>query len=117
MNHVEQTVHLDNDDAVALGVTLGLDVVDAVGYLLAFGEVVVGTIGIGDRHEIRESLKLRSVHLLFVYVDLCIGETLQFASVVSMLVGNQNLCHLLRLVAEVLQGIHIATDVLAGETQ
>ena len=34
VKHVEQTVHLYYDDAVALGVALGLDEVDAVGYLL-----------------------------------------------------------------------------------
>ena len=31
VNHIEQSIHLYHDDAIALGVTLGLDVVDAVG--------------------------------------------------------------------------------------
>ena len=46
VKHVEQTVHLHYDDAVALGMALSLDEVDAVGNLLAFGEVIVGTVGI-----------------------------------------------------------------------
>ena len=81
---------------------------------MAFGEVVVGTIGIADGNEVRESLKLHSIHLLLVHIDLRIGETFQFAGVVSMLVCNQYFRHLFRLVAKGLEGIHIATDVLAG---
>ena len=115
MNHIEQTVHLHHNDAVTLGVAFGLDVVDAVGYLLAFGEVVVGTIGIADGNKVRESLQFGGIHLFLVHIDLRIGETFQFAGVVSMLVCNQYFRHLLRLVAKGLEGIHIAADVLAGE--
>ena len=114
VNHVEQTIHLDNDDTVALGVTLGLDVVDAVGYLLAFGEVVIGTVGIADGDDVRQSLQFSSIYLFLIHINLRVGKTFQFAGMVRMFVGNQNLRHLFWLVAEVLEGIHIATDILAG---
>ena len=96
---------------------LGFDVVDAVGYLLAFGEVVVGTVGIADGNEVRQSLQLFGIHLFLVHIDLRIWEAFQLASVVSMLVGNQYLRHLLGLIAKGLEGIHIAADVFAGEDE
>ena len=73
------------------------------------------SVSIADRNEVRESLKFGSVHLLLIHIYLCVGETFQFAGVVSMAMGNQNFRHLLRLVAKSLESIHIAADVLAGE--
>ena len=88
VKHVEQTVHLYHDDAVALSMALGLDKVDAVGNLLAFGEVVVGTVGIADWNNVCQSLQLNGIYLFLVHIDFRVGETFQFAAVVSMSVGE-----------------------------
>ncbi len=58
VKHVEQSVVFHHDDAVALGVTFGLDEVDAVVDFLTVGEIVVGAVGEGDGHEVRQTLQL-----------------------------------------------------------
>ena len=97
--------------------SLGLDQVDAVGNLLRLGEVVIGAIGEGYGNKIVQALKLFSTHLFGIDIDLGVGERTQLAAVVSVLVGEQDLGHLLRLVAESGQCFHIGADVFAREDQ
>ena len=61
VEHVEQPVQLHHDDTVALGMTLGLDQIDAVLNFLTLREVVVRPVGIAHRHEVRQTLQLNSV--------------------------------------------------------
>ena len=117
VKHVEQAVVLHHDDAVALGVPFGLDEVDAVVDFLTVREVVIRAVGEADGDEIPKPLELGSVHLVGIDIDLGVGETFQLAAVVGVFVGEQDLGHLLGLVAEGREGLHIAADVLAGEGQ
>ena len=117
MKHVKQSVVFHHDDAVALGVALGLDEVDAVVDFLTVGEVVIRAVGEGDGDEIPKPLELGSVQLVGIDIDLGVGEAFQLAAVVGVFVGEQDLGHLLGLVADGREGLHVAADVLAGEGQ
>ena len=117
MKHIEQAVVLHHDDAVALGMPLGLDEVDAVVDFLTVREVIIGAVGEADGDEIPKPLELSSVYLVGIDIDLGVGEAFQLAAVVGVFVGEQDLGHPLGLVAEGRERLHIAADVLAGEGQ
>ena len=74
MKHVEQSVIFHHNDAVALGVALGLNQENAVDYLLTLGEIVVRPVCIAHWHKVRETLQLGSIHLVLVHIHLRIGE-------------------------------------------
>ena len=56
VEHIEKTAVLNYNNAVALGVTLRLDKINAVLNLLAFGEIIVRTVGKGNGNDIVNTL-------------------------------------------------------------
>ena len=117
VEHEEQSVALHDDDAVAVGVALGLDEIDAFQDLLALREVIIGAIGERHRDNILNALQLGGGQLIGIDVDLRMGEGAQLAGVVAVPVSQQDLRHLLRLVAQSGKCLHVAADVPAGEAK
>ena len=74
VEHIEKPVILNNDNAVAVGVTFSFDEINALGYFLAFGEVVVSAVGEIHGNEIVNALQLRGIQLIAVDVYLRVGE-------------------------------------------
>lgn len=74
VEHIEQAVVFHDDNAVALGVSFGLDIIDAVSYLLAFREVIIGSVRKFHRDNVGDTLQLTGVQFLLIDIDLCVGE-------------------------------------------
>ena len=117
MNHVEETVELNDYDAVAVGMSLRFDVVNSFGDFLALREVVVSAVRERNGNDVCKSLKLVSRNLLFVYVNFSIREGLQLTGVIRMFVRQKNLRNLLRSVACFRERLHVACDVLARKCE
>ena len=111
MEHVEQTVVLQNGDAVALGVALRLDEPQAVGNLHGVGEVVIGLAKLGADDVV--SLQFHRIGVLGSDINLGIGEFADAVAVVGVLVGDENLGHLLGFVARSGEGLHIVGNLLS----
>ena len=56
VEHIEKAAVLNYNNAVALGVTLRLDKINAVTDYLAFGEIIVRTVGKGNGNDIVNTL-------------------------------------------------------------
>ena len=70
------------------------------GGMPCFGEIMIGSVCVGYRHYVGESLQFIGLRLVSAYIYLRIGETAKLSGMVGMFVGNENLGHLFRLVAE-----------------
>lgn len=58
VEHIEQSVVFDNNDAVADGVSLSLDQINPVRNLLACREVMICAVGEADRYDVIKPLQL-----------------------------------------------------------
>ena len=112
VDEIEESVRLDGDDAVARSVARRRDVRHARRDALRGGELVIGAVG-ERRHG-------RVVGLDFIRLrfgcgadDLGVRKRAQFARVVGVLVGDENLRDLLRLVAEVGERFEVGLDLRA----
>lgn len=112
MEKIKEPVMLKDDNAVALGVPLRLDEEETVGNLLASGEILVGAILVRDTDDV-VSLKLESVSILRRDIDLSVRERSDGSGMVRMLVGDENLGHLLSLVAQSRERLDIVVQLLA----
>ena len=93
---------------------LGLDHVDAVGNLLALGEVVVRPVGEVHGDDVGDILQFVGAQLVGTNVDLGVGEELQAAAVVAVAVGEDDFGHPRGEVAQFGQGVDVVADVLAS---
>ena len=109
VHHVKKPVALGDDDAVALGVSLGGQQINAVGDLFGGVEGVIRTILVLHAHDIR-TVELQRVRLLGGEIDLRVGEAPQLPGVVLVLVGHEDLRHLLGAIAQGPEGGHIVDD-------
>ena len=114
VDEIEESVRLNGDDAIARGVARRRDVRHARRDALRGGELVIGAVG-ERRHG-------RVVGLDFVRLGFCCGaddlgvrERAQFAGVIEVLVRDENLRNLLRLVAEIGERIKVRLDLCADE--
>ena len=105
VEHIVETVVFGNDDAVALGVALGLDKPNARSYLLGVGEVLI-RLAILSAHNV-VAFQFHGVGILGCYIYFCIRKLLDAVAVVVVLVGQQNLRHLLGFVASGCEGFHV----------
>ena len=112
VEHVVETIVLQDDNAVALGVTLCLDEVEAGGNFLAGREVLVASVLIADANDIF-AFKLHSIGILRRDIHLGVGELGDAVGVVAVLVGDEDLRHLLRLVAQCSERCHIVIHLVA----
>ena len=85
--------------AIVLGgvIDVAADGADILAGGLLLAEIHLGQDG---RHEVGKSFQLGGVHLVGIDIDFRIGEAFQLAAVVGVLVGEQDLGHLLGFVAE-----------------
>jgi len=111
VEHIEEAVVLGNDDAVAFGVALSLDEPDAIGHLLGVGEVLVG-LTVLSAHDVL-ALQLHGISIFGRDVNLGVREVADAIGVVGMLVSDENLRHLLGLVACLSEGFHVVGHLLA----
>ena len=58
MKHIEQSVVFNDDDTVAVGVTLCLDEIDSFTNLLTLREIVICTVSKLYRHKVLKALQL-----------------------------------------------------------
>ena len=114
VDEIEKSVRLNGDDAITRGVARCGYVGHAWSDPLRGGELVISTVG-----ERRDS---RVVGLDFVRLGFCCGaddlgvrERAQFAGVIEVLVRDENLRNLLRLVAEIGERIKVSLDLCADE--
>ena len=112
VDHVEKAAVLHDHNAVARGVAPGREVGHALGDLLAGREVVVSAVLEINGDDVRK-LQLRRLALLAGGVYLRVGERAQLTGVVGVLVGDEDLRDLLRLVAQRRERIHIGIDLPA----
>lgn len=112
MEKIKEPVMLKDDNAVALGVPLRLDEEETVGNLLASGEILVGAILVRDTDDV-VTLKLESVSILRRDIDLSVRERSDGSGMVRMLMGDENLGHLLSLVAQSRERLDIVVQLLA----
>ena len=114
MEHVEEAIQLGDDDAVALGVALGLNEPDAVGHLLGTREVLVRLLVFGA-DDVPAFRKFHCVGILGRDIHLGVGELCYAVRVVAVLVGDEDFCHLLRLVAQLGERCHIVVHFVTHE--
>ena len=113
VKHVVEAVVLQNDDAVTVGVVLGLNEPDTISHFRCLEKVVIGSILIVSADDAVVLWKFQCIGILGRNINLCIWEVLQCARVVGVLVGNEYLRHLFRLVAEGGEGVHIVGYLFA----
>ena len=72
--HIEQALVLCDDKAVTIGMSLGLDKVNAIGNLLTLREVVISTVSKLYWHDVWDVLELVSSNFFCIHINLSIGE-------------------------------------------
>ena len=112
MEHVAESVVLQDDDAVTFGVALGLDEPKTGSHLLGTGEVLVGFL-IFRTYDVTSLRKVHCVGILRRDIDLGVGKLCDAFGVIAMLVGNEDFGHLLRLVAQCSERRHIVVHLVA----
>ncbi len=112
MEKIKEPVMLKDDNAVALGVPLRLDEEETVGNLLASGEILVGAVLVRNTDDV-VALEFESVSILRRDIDLSVRERSDGSGMVRMLVGDENLGHLLSLVAQSRERLDIVVQLLA----
>ena len=105
MEHVEESVAFKDDDAVALGVSLGLDEPKTIDDLFGTWEVLERVV-ISSTNHIAAYWQFHCIGILGRNVDLGIREERDGIGVVGMLVGDEDAGHLFRLIAQSLEGCH-----------
>ena len=100
MEHIEQPFVFDDHDAVAVGMSLRFDEVNAVGDLLTCGEIITRAVGKLYGNDNRQPMKFDSGQFFLVEVNLHVREGAKLARVIVVLVREKDLRDLLWLIAE-----------------
>ena len=106
MEHEEQIPVLGDDDAVPLGVPLGLYYPYPIGHLLCSGETMIRAVAVGEADDV-VPIQVQRVGILRGYVDLGVREGRYHAGMVVVLVCDQYLGYAVGGVASRPKGIEV----------